>query len=431
MIRSTVKLKLLLILILISSTAIGQNREYARFILDTLCDPSLDGRGFYNQGEKRAAEFIKGQFQELGLKKVGDSYLQEFNLSTNAIVGKLNCQINKTTLKPGQDYLVDPSSPPFDDKSKITVLSKAAMTDIGAFKKAIPSFEDKFVLIDPNLIKDESKEIRSQLGEIIYFLKLSKEIRLNGIIEVAEKKLTYTASQHKAVRPHITVLKEKLPKSPGQIQLTIESEYTEKHKSQNVIGYLEGTKKDEYITVVGHYDHLGRMGNDVFFPGANDNASGIAMMLSLAKDLAANKELEYSMLFIAFGAEEIGLVGSKYYTENPIVPLEKIKFLLNLDILGTGEDGIQIVNGKTFREEFDYLVESNKSKDLLKEVKIRGEACNSDHCFFTEKGVPGFFIYTLGGVQHYHDIYDRSETLPLTEYEDLFVLLKDFILTMK
>jgi aminopeptidase YwaD len=134
------------------------------------------------------------------------------------------------------------------------------------------------------------------------------------------------------------------------------------------------------------------------------------------------------MVFICFGSEEIGLVGSKYYTENPLVPLEKIKFLINLDILGTGDDGIQVVNGKVHKKDFETLVKLNKSKNLLKEVKIRGEACNSDHCFFSEKGVPSFFIYTLGGISHYHNVYDKPETLPLTEYEDLFILLKDFIL---
>jgi aminopeptidase YwaD len=63
----------------------------------------------------------------------------------------------------------------------------------------------------------------------------------------------------------------------------------------------------------------------------------------------------------------------------------------------------------------------------LKQIKIRGEACNSDHCLFHQKGVPCFFIYTLGGIQAYHDIYDRAETLPLTEYEDYFKLLVSFI----
>ena len=179
------------------------------------------------------------------------------------------------------------------------------------------------------------------------------------------------------------------------------------------------------------YDHLGRMGNSVYFPGANDNASGIAMLLNLAKEFSSEKKPKYTLVFICFGSEEIGLVGSKHYTENPLLPLKNIQFLINLDILGTGDDGIQVVNGKVHKKDFDYLVNTNNSKNLLKQVKIRGKACNSDHCFFSEKGVPSFFIYTLGGIAHYHNIYDKSETLPLTEYEDLFVLLKDFIVNKK
>ena len=130
---------------------------------------------------------------------------------------------------------------------------------------------------------------------------------------------------------------------------------------------------------------------------------------------------------MAFAAEEIGLIGSKYFTDHPLFPLKKIKFLLNFDLAGTGDDGIQVVNGKNYQQKFDLLTKLNDQDKLLKQIKIRGEACNSDHCMFHNKGVPCFFIYTLGGIQAYHDIYDRAETLPLTEYQDYFTLLVRFI----
>ena len=132
-------------------------------------------------------------------------------------------------------------------------------------------------------------------------------------------------------------------------------------------------------------------------------------------------------MFIAFAAEEIGLVGSKYFTDHPLFPLAKIKFLLNFDLAGTGDDGIQVVNGKIYQKKFDLMTRLNDQDKLLKQIKIRGEACNSDHCMFHTKGVPCFFIYTLGGIQAYHDIYDRPETLPLTDYQDYFTLLVKFI----
>src|SRR5262249_11975318 len=135
---------------------------------------------------------------------------------------------------------------------------------------------------------------------------------------------------------------------------------------------------------------------------------------------------KYSIAIFLFSAEEIGLLGSKYYTENPLFPLENIKFLLNLDLSGTGDDGITVVNGEIHRDKFDLLTDLNIKSAYLKDIKIRGEACNSDHCHFHKKGVKSFFFYTMGGISQYHNIYDKEETLPLTEYEDLFSLIRDF-----
>jgi hypothetical protein len=106
--------------------------------------------------------------------------------------------------------------------------------------------------------------------------------------------------------------------------------------------------------------------------------------------------------------------------------LPSIKFLINLDLLGTGDDGMMVVNGAIFTKQFEILENINKEKSLVKEIKKRGKAKNSDHYWFTEKGVPSFFIYTLGGVSFYHDIDDVEKTLPLTDYKDVFKLLVEF-----
>jgi aminopeptidase YwaD len=77
-------------------------------------------------------------------------------------------------------------------------------------------------------------------------------------------------------------------------------------------------------------------------------------------------------------------------------------------------------------EHFKALQTLNEKNHFLNEVKIRGKAANSDHYFFSEKGVPSFFIYTRGGIKAYHDIYDKAQTLPLTKFDDLFHLLTAF-----
>jgi len=169
------------------------------------------------------------------------------------------------------------------------------------------------------------------------------------------------------------------------------------------------------------------MGENVYFPGANDNASGVAMILDLAKYFANLKEKpNYSIAFLFFSAEEIGLIGSKYFCENPLFEMRNIECLINLDMVGSGEKGITIVNGKVFDEEFNKFTEINGNKNYLKKIKARDKAANSDHYFFYKNNVKSFFIYTLGNYKEYHNIYDKSEELPLNEYENLFKLLIDY-----
>jgi Zn-dependent M28 family amino/carboxypeptidase len=128
---------------------------------------------------------------------------------------------------------------------------------------------------------------------------------------------------------------------------------------------------------------------------------------------------------MAFGAEEAGLIGSEYYTRYPLFPLKNIAFLLNLDLFATGEEGTTVVNGSVFEKEFALLKQINDKNNYLKEIRLRGKAANSDHYFFSEKGVKAFFLYLAGAWAHYHHIDDKPP-VPLTEFVNAFKLLRDF-----
>jgi len=185
------------------------------------------------------------------------------------------------------------------------------------------------------------------------------------------------------------------------------------------MGVVKGNgNSHKYLMITAHYDHLGRMGSETVFPGANDNVSGVAEMLALAAYFTKNP-LDKNILFVAFIGEEAGLVGSKYFVNNPPVPLDSIDFVLNLDLSGTGNEGITVVNATLYPKLFEQMVAFNNEKNYVSKVKKRGPAANSDHYFFTEHHVPAFFIYTLGGIKAYHDVYDKRETLPLDEAADL------------
>jgi aminopeptidase YwaD len=135
---------------------------------------------------------------------------------------------------------------------------------------------------------------------------------------------------------------------------------------------------------------------------------------------------EQLFVFIAFAGEEAGLLGSHYYTENPIFPLKDIQFLFNLDIMGSGEEGATVVNATLFPEQFEVLKSINEKQQYLPKVASRGPAANSDHYFFTQKGVPAFFMYTMGPNKHYHDVYDTYEELSFNKFNGIYQLLIDF-----
>lgn len=217
------------------------------------------------------------------------------------------------------------------------------------------------------------------------------------------------------------------------LQISIQNEFKRDYVSRNVAAFIPGTlHPDSFVVFTAHYDHLGGMGDKVFIPGANDNASGIAMMLDMASEFAANPPT-YSVAFIAFGGEEAGLVGSYHWVKkaSTLLPLNKIRFLINMDLMGSGDEGIMAVNGSVFKEEFELLKQTNEKGMYLPTVKERGKAANSDHYFFTEAGVRGFFFYLMGAYRHYHDIEDSAKNLRLSSYYDQsFLLIKNFAIRL-
>jgi Zn-dependent M28 family amino/carboxypeptidase len=132
------------------------------------------------------------------------------------------------------------------------------------------------------------------------------------------------------------------------------------------------------------------------------------------------------VLFIAFSGEEAGLLGSDYYVNHPAVPLGRIKFLTNVDIMGDATDGVTVVNATVYPKEFELLNRINDSLHYLPVIKSRGKAANSDHYHFSEAGVPAFFMYSNGGKGYYHDVYDKVDAVTLNNIDGVVKLLIAF-----
>lgn len=425
-------LALFLNLLMIQSIE-AQNIEYARAVIEKLCAPDFHGRGYVLEGDRKAADYIASQFSDFGLLAYQKNYFQKYEIPVNTLPGDLEVIINDKTLVAGKDFLVNPCAPSAKGTFEVFELSKNDLLNPKALDRLLKKARGKFLLVNRLTFDKENKENIQRLNESINMLKFSGDNPASGIIELTNEKLTWHASGEVCKIPSFTIYVSGQAENITKISFKVENKFISKYKTQNVIGYLSGNEKpDSVIVFSAHYDHLGRMGRHTYFPGANDNASGSALLLDLARHYSQPENApSYTLVFIAFGAEEVGLLGSKHYVENPLFPLENIKFLINMDIAGTGDEGITVVNGSIYKDKFNLLRKINEENNLLPQVKSRGEACNSDHCMFHLNNIPSFFIYTLGGIKAYHDVYDIPETLPLTNYEAYFKLLTHFVSELK
>jgi len=424
MINKLLKFKLLNVLFCFSLFILqtkGQDMNHVKETISNLCSEQFKGRGYTHKGDSLASDYIAKLLKKNKVKSFPGGYFQPFSISVNTFPGMMKIAINDSVIIPGYDYLVSSTTNTIKGTFPIIVLDKNIVDFPERFKTInTDSISKSFVLIDTLLLKN--KGFRDAANDMLNYNLLGAK----GVIEVENKNLMYSPSPVVFPFPKIYIQRNSLFEEMKTISVSIENEYYKAYTTRNIIGFIPG-KIDSFIVFTAHYDHLGEMGKGIYFPGANDNASGTAMLTELAKYFVKNKrKLDYSIAFIFFSAEELGLLGSTHYSENPVFPLSKIKFLVNLDMVGSGDKGIMVVNGTEHKQEFQKLVNINNINNYLPKIMIRGPRANSDHFPFHQKGVKAFFIYTEGEYSEYHSIYDKPEDLPLSEFSDLYKLLIDF-----
>jgi aminopeptidase YwaD len=401
--------------------------KQAKEMTQKLSSKDFFGRGYVNSGDSLAAIYLASEFEKRSKSSKNLVYVQPFSFDVNSFPDKMDLFFDEEKLIPGIDFIVDPNSGGFygDWKYKFlsleSCLNSTFMEEI-IFKNSSNSKEYNSFLVDTRNLKGDS------LRTIMTNLTLLSDF--TNVLIFTDDKFTFSVGRRKSNFVMIHCRMEKFnPKT--RISSAIDAKFIKNHTAYNVFYTIPAKKKQKkHIVFTAHYDHLGGMGNHVYFPGANDNASGTSMLFSLA-DHYLKKPSKYNISLIGFAGEEAGLLGSKYFTENPLIPLKNIKFLLNLDIMGSGEEGITVVNGTIHKKEFDLLCSINQKKEYLPIIKSRGKAANSDHYWFSEKGVPSFFIYTMGPNKNYHDIFDTFEELSFNKYENIVRLLIEFVAKLK
>lgn len=370
------KLIFIIFLVALNTPLTAQNEDYARKILKNLCSYDFHGRGYTFGGDSLAANFLCNEFSPLGIKPI----MQPFAITANVFEGDAFIVAGKDTLKAGRDFVVNPSN--------------------------------QSVKCNIKLSKDFRKNDSLQTSDLLIFA-----------VDILPPQ-SISDHQNKIAKFYIN---KALIHNKKRASFHLDAHLKHGYITHNIIGIIPG-ETDTFKVITAHYDHVGTLGRDAYFPGAHDNASGTAMALDLAREFASMPKQHYSIAFILFSGEEIGLLGSYYYTRNPQFPLSKIKTLINLDMLGSGDEGIMVVNGAVLKDEFDFLVNINNTNNYVPKIQSRGEAANSDHYFFYKKGVKSLYIYTLGTYKEYHNIYDRAEIIPMPAYNGIFNLVKDFVI---
>ncbi len=396
--------------------------------VDTLTSPAMRGRGYLHGGHLRAAQFIRDRFAALGLKPLGDNYMQAFPIRVNEFPAEPRLVIDGNQALLGRDFLpADMCGSGAIDLGRIVEVGGGVVvprTDINEYKGLDP--DGAVVVIDEAVAEKYTKDasidrdflsvaLRTEVAQIFgarAVILLGNDITPGkGDTALGIPVLRMLRSAYKAGSRRATI-------AAGSRVIST--------TSNNVVAMLPGTgTTDSAVVLTAHYDHLGGIGDSVYFPGANDNASGTAMLLSLARNLKEHP-LRYPVVFIAFSGEESGLIGSRYFSEHALVNLPGVRFLVNMDMTASGKEGVMAVGGVEFAAEFALLSQA-ASEVGVADIRKRENAPNSDHFFLVREGARGFYIYPFTGLQPYHNIADRVATLEWDVFERYRAMMLGFL----
>lgn len=399
----------------------AQNIDYAQSIISELSSEKYHGRGYYKKGDIKASKYLKKEFKKY-CKSLDSDYYQSFSFPVNTFPGKMDIEYGEQLLNPGKDYVVREYSSGRKGEYSIYYLDSASFDKQTALKD-IEQFEAQefFLAADYKFYF----QFKDELAEIY-------ELNPAGAIMFFDPPIRYYKAHSSFNKESTVIWIDKNLKDPEieTISLNIENKFIDNYETRNVLGYIEGSAcKDSFYVITAHYDHLGRMGKQTYFPGANDNASGVAMLLNLAEyySLPENKP-KYSLCFIAFAGEETGLRGAKYYTENPRFPLKNIKYLINLDMIADNGDSIHTEYSTEGEDGFKQIESIAQKTDTELVFDVEELAGNSDHYPFALNNVPAVFFLTKGDYYSvYHTPYDTFENTDLTNYSKLFKTITEFI----
>ena len=456
--------------------------------LTVIAGADMQGRETATEGERKAATYIESQFKTLGLTTAPglNGYQQFFPLHKDSLEeSELEIAGNKAVY--GTDFISPANTNEtgkfkakgivfagygIDDKLYSDYTSLNVKDKVVVFFLGEPKADGKFIINGgprgsewsfPGLSKKLA--LAAQKGAVGVLLINPTSATFNQrTIDNSRKTNTYYPSSDSSKKLNYAILSHEFAKrvfgetvdslvSIAKSSRTFGKEYAfEKNmkadlklkkgkaiiNSSNVVGVLEGTdKKDEYVFLTAHYDHLGVRDGKIFY-GADDDGSGTVAVIDMANAFmrakAEGKGPRRTIIFMTFSGEEKGLLGSQYYSEHPFYPLEKTTVNLNTDMIGRidtqkkvgdtmnyvyviGHDKLSSdlpiinegVNNKYTKLEFDYKFDDPKDPNRI--------YFRSDHYNFARKGVPILFFYDGMLQGDYHKTSDTIDKIVWPLYE--------------
>jgi len=433
--------------------------------IKTLTQPKMEGRGDGSKGLVRAEHVLSDRYKSLGLEPAGkNGYLQPFTVTTGAkLQGNNHLTVQngeaKTAFKLNEDYV------PFSFSSSGTVTKPLVFAGYGATAEEFGyddyaglDAKDKIVVVlryEPSGFAAKSGNqgltahaqiigkainarnhgakgmilVNGKLGEgeedlLTRFGSVSGPENV-GIL-FAQVKNTVAEDWFRAAQKSLNELQAQINSSskpasfafPDAVHATLDVGVENTRATvNNVLAYLPG-KTDEYVILGAHYDHLGRGTFDSLapsqigqiHPGADDNASGTAGLLELARLLAPLKgQLQRGILFASFAGEELGLLGSAAWVQDPTKALEKAVAMLNMDMIGRIKDNKVYIGGVGTGSTLQNVIDKAHGDSPLKFEISQGGYSSSDHSSFATKRIPVLFFFS-GLHSDYHkpsDTWDK------------------------
>ncbi len=429
-----------------------------------LASDSLKGRKPGTPEINAAATYILDHFKAAGLKPMGENGFQWFDIVTDVKLGDKNglsfdgfeasirkdfiplsfsssATVNAPVIFAGYGFDIDIDSLKWSDYKGIDVKGKWVM--VFRADPEIDNSDSKFIPFSDVRSKVLGAKDKGAAGVLLVTTKsVEKEDKLMPLVaennevtagipivsitrELANKILAKTGISVDSLDRAIIASKAPNSFSTGITLIGTTEVIQKREKTANVIAVLEGSDpmlKEEYMVIGGHYDHLGFGGagsgsrmpdTNAVHNGADDNASGTAMVMALANRLALEKgKTKRSIIFVAFSSEEIGLLGSKYFVDHPPVELKKIKTMFNFDMVGRFEKDKNSISlsGTGTSIEADSLLKPLESSLPFAVVHSPDGYGPSDHAAFYSSNIPVFYFNT-GVHTDYHTPFDDTEKL--------------------